>query len=136
MLFRSSYSVALDWILCNALTSLSSPEGTSTYLRLSTRPIDQAPFEETRRRLGDEALRQAVIAGGYRLRETQGEASVILATCGPVVPEVLKAAEILSAEGIEAVVLDITSSDRLYNEWRNGLRDATRTARKIGRAHV
>ena len=51
-----SYSVALDWILCNALTSLSSPEGTSTYLRLSTRPIDQAQFDEARRRLGEETL--------------------------------------------------------------------------------
>ena len=37
--------------------------------------------------------------------------------------------------GVEAVVLDITSSDRLYNAWRNGLRDATRTARSSTSPH-
>ena len=42
------------------------------YLRLSTRPIDQAPFEAARARLGDEQLRTDVLAGGYRLVEGAG----------------------------------------------------------------
>jgi pyruvate dehydrogenase E1 component len=56
-------------------------------------------------------------------------AEVLLATCGPVVPEVLRAAELLDAEGVASVVLDVTSPDRLYGEWRRSLRDASRDAR-------
>ena len=33
-----------DWLLCDALDQLAQPDGTSSYLRLSTRPIDQSPF--------------------------------------------------------------------------------------------
>ena len=58
----------------------------------------------------------------------RSRASVILATCGPVVPEVLEAARQLDEEGVSSVVLDLTSSDRLYREWRTQLRDASRTA--------
>jgi pyruvate dehydrogenase E1 component len=46
-----------------------------------------------------------------------------------VVNEVLAAAELLGEEGIDALVLDITSSDRLFRSWRGELRDAARSAR-------
>ena len=50
-------------------TSSRSPNGTSSYLRLSTRPIDQAPFAAALERLGEDELRRQVLAGGYRLLE-------------------------------------------------------------------
>ena len=53
----------------------------------------------------------------------------MLATCGPVVPEVLAAAEALEDEGAPALVLDLTSPDRLYRAWRTGLRAAAADAR-------
>lgn len=130
-----AYSTALDWMLCDSLAALSRPDGTAAYLRLSTRPIDQSPFEEARRRSGETELRTAVLAGGYRLREPDGPADVVLATCGPVVPEVLEAARMLADEGLEALVLDLTSSDLLYRGWRLGLRDATRVAGAAGGSH-
>ena len=40
------YAQALDWLLCDGLARLSGPAAESLYLRLSTRPIDQAPFAE------------------------------------------------------------------------------------------
>ena len=40
-----AYATALDWLLCDGLRRLADPDGDSMYLRLSTRPIDQAPFE-------------------------------------------------------------------------------------------
>jgi pyruvate dehydrogenase E1 component len=52
-----------------------------------------------------------------------------------MVPEVLAAAELLDAEGLPALVLDLTSTDRLYRQWRMGLRDATRDARPAGHDH-
>ena len=42
------------------------------YFRLTTRPIDQAPFEAARARLGDAVLRRQVLAGAYRLVDATG----------------------------------------------------------------
>ena len=102
-----AYATALDWLLCHSLAQLSQSDGTATYLRLSTRPIDQKPFDVARQRIGDDELRAAVLAGGYRLHEPDGPADVVLATCGPVVPEVLGAANVLAEEGLNALVLEI-----------------------------
>jgi pyruvate dehydrogenase E1 component len=130
-----AYARALDWLLCDGLGRLADPDGDSLYLRLSTRPIDQAPFDAAAQRLGDDQLRHDVLAGGYRLREpgggsaSDGRAAVVIATCGPMVPEAIAAAELLDAEGLPALVLDLTSSDRLYRQWRLGRRDAARVGR-------
>jgi len=127
-----AYSRALDWLLCDGVDRLSAPDGNSLYLRLSTRPIDQSGFVAAEERLGSDVLRRHVLNGGYRLREPHGAADVVIATCGPVVPEVLRAADQLESEGVSTLVLDLTSSDRLYREWRGGLRDAARTASSRG----
>jgi pyruvate dehydrogenase E1 component len=131
-----AYATAVDWLLCDGLARLGAPDGTSLYLRLSTRPIDQRPFADAAGRLGEERLRADVLAGGYRLREpSTGETAVVLATCGPVVPEVLAAADALDSEGLPALVLDLTSADRVYHGWRTGLRDAARDARPAAGDH-
>jgi len=130
-----AFATALDWLLCDGLARLADPDGASLYLRLSTRPLDQAPFAAASERPGEEALRADVLAGGYRLGEPSEPAAVVLATCGAVVPEVLAAAELLDGEGVPALVLDLTSPDRLYREWRYGLRDAARQARPAGAEH-
>jgi pyruvate dehydrogenase E1 component len=123
-----AYARALDWLLCDGLADLARPDGTSLYVRLSTRPLDQAPFAAAASRLGDEQLRSDVLAGGYRLREpSTGPAAVVLAACGPVLPEVLAAAVLLEDEGAPALVVDVTSSDRLYRGWRSSLRTAARS---------
>jgi pyruvate dehydrogenase E1 component len=133
-----AFARALDWLLCDGLADLGRPDGGSLYLRLSTRPIDQAPFAAVLAEVGEERLRADVLAGGYRLRAPAadiGPAAVVLATCGPVVPEVLAAAAQLDAEGVPAVVLDVTSSDRLYRGWRQSLRAAARSGRTPGDEH-
>jgi pyruvate dehydrogenase E1 component len=128
-----AYATALDWLLCDGLARLSAPDGESLYLRLSTRPIDQAPFATALQREGEAALRRHVLAGGYRLREPDaddgtGAPIVVLAACGPVVPEVVLAADRLSGEGVRAVVLDLTSPDRLYRGWKQALDGAVQNA--------
>jgi pyruvate dehydrogenase E1 component len=131
-----AYAMALDWLLCDGLARLGTSDGTSLYLRLSTRPIDQRPFAAAGDRLGEERLRADVLAGGYRLREpASGATGIVLATCGPVVPEALAAADALEAEGLPALVLDLTSPDRLYHGWRTTLRDAAREARPASDDH-
>jgi pyruvate dehydrogenase E1 component len=105
----------------------------SYYFRLTTRGIDQAPFQAARERLGDAILRRQVLAGAYRLVDA-GEAAadgappVYLVGCGAVLPEVLQAAAELADEGIAATVIDVTSADRLYRAWQRTLRQGVRTA--------
>jgi len=125
-----AYGTEVDWLLCDALERLSLPDGTSTYLRLSTRPIDQSPFGEALERHGEDSLRQNVIAGGYRLRDAppDGRPAVTLVTTGAMAPEALAAAEELDDEGVQASVIHLTSPDRAYQSWRAGYATAARTA--------
>ncbi len=128
------FAQPLDWLLCDGLRRLGAPDGDSLYLRLSTRPIDQAPFAAAADRLGTDRLRADVLAGGYRLIEAPdahaGAPAVVIATCGAVLPEAVHAAGALAAEGVAYTVLDVVSPDRLYREWRSELRAAGRGARR------
>jgi pyruvate dehydrogenase E1 component len=143
-----AYAVALDWLLCGALQSVAAAatrdarpgeagpgqaETGSYYFRLTTRGIDQAPFQAARERLGDAILRRQVLAGAYRLVDASeaaagGAPPVYLVGCGAVLPEVLQAAAELAEEGIAATVVDVTSADRLYRAWQRTLRQGVRTA--------
>ncbi len=145
-LLEPAYGVCLDWLLCDALGRIStgpSPAAAASstvaeheekgayYFRLTTRPIDQEPFEAARRRMGDALLRRQVLAGAYRLvvaAVEPGMPQVSLAASGAVMPEVLEAARELASEGIAAHVVDVTSLDRLYGAWQRTLRQAIRTA--------
>lgn len=115
-----TYARELEWILLDHLSSMQKPDGESLYLRLTTKPVAQAPFAELIERRGEEAVRRDVLAGAYWLREPSSEPdSVILATCGAIVPEVLAAAEQLAdEEGVHAGVLCLSSPDRTYRDWR------------------
>lgn len=117
-----AYATEVDWLLCDAIDQLSQPEGTSTYLRLSTRPLDQGPFGAAIERVGEHALRSQVLAGGYRLRDgtPDGRPGVTIVTTGAMAPEALTAAAELDLEGVQATVLHVTSPDRLFSSWRAG----------------
>ncbi len=142
-----AYATALDWLLCGALQGIATAnaaalgptrDGTpvmedgSYYFRLTTRGLDQQPFQAARDRLGDAVLRRQVLAGAYRLVDAgppaNGAPMVHLAGSGAVLPEVLAAAAELGEEGIAANVVDITSADRLYRAWQRTLRQGVRTA--------
>ncbi|MGB2567476.1 transketolase-like TK C-terminal-containing protein [Micromonospora citrea] len=140
-----AYAASLDWLLCDALGQIAggaTPAATAApaedgayYFRLSTRPIDQAPFEAARARISDAVLRRQVVAGAYRLVDAHqayphlADAPVVtLAGSGAVLPEVLAAAAELAEEGIAAHVVDVTSLDRLYRAWQRTLRQGVRTA--------
>lgn len=132
--FEPAYAAALDWLLCDALARIAAAEdGASAYFRLTTRPLDQAPFEAARERIGNDSLRCQVLVGGYRLIDASrlaesGAPVVHLAASGAVLPEVLLAAAELQQEGVAANVVDVTSLDRLYSGWRRELHDNVRQA--------
>ena len=131
--FEPAYATEVDWLLCDALDQLSRPGGTSGYLRLSTRPIDQAPFASVLATLGEERLREHVVLGGYRLVDgaDDGRPAVTIATTGVMAPEAIAAARELDAEGVQASVIHLTSPDRVFRSWRNGFTRSAATAREV-----
>jgi pyruvate dehydrogenase E1 component len=132
------YARELEWLLLDALRRLHEPEGEALYLRLSTKPIDQAPFTRAVQARGDESLRADVLAGGFRLREpgSRGE-RVVIAACGTIVPEALAAAELLAEdEGVEAAVIVLSSPDRLYRGWREARLGPLRDGSPPGPSHL
>ncbi len=120
--YELAFAREVEWVLLEALRQCCDrAHGSSTYLRLSTKGIDQALLEPAVRRYGEESLRLQVLAGGYRLMEGRGlvpgadDADVVqLATTGAMVPETVEAARLLATEGIAANVLNLTSPDRLF----------------------
>ncbi|MEM7118769.1 MAG: 1-deoxy-D-xylulose-5-phosphate synthase N-terminal domain-containing protein [Chloroflexota bacterium] len=129
--YEPCFAQELAWMLLEAIGEcLDRENGHASYFRLSTKPIDQTPFEQAKARLGAERLRAQVLAGGYRLRDWRSVEDVDksylvhLVTTGVMVPEVLAAADELAAEGIPANVINITSPRRLYDSWRENGRFA------------
>lgn len=128
--YEPCYAREVEWIMLEALRQCCDRKyGNATYLRLSTRPIDQEIFETALQRIGVAQLRKQVLAGGYRLidwRDNGEEQTgtippylVHLAASGAIVPEVLAAAVYLQNEGLSVNVLNLTSPRRLFETWRN-----------------
>jgi pyruvate dehydrogenase E1 component len=133
-----SFATEVDWLLCDALDRLSRPAGTSTYLRLSTRPVNQAPFAAALQRLGETTLRDHVVEGGYRLIDAPPDdrPGVTLVTTGAMAPEAVNAAAILDDEGVQASVIQLTSPDLVYRSWRTAFAAAVAAATTRRRASV
>jgi pyruvate dehydrogenase E1 component len=125
---------ALDWLMCDAVRRIADgpavDEGAYDF-RLTTRPIDQAPFDRAKARLGSAVLRRQVLSGAYLLHDASpavegdpahAEPQVLLVASGAVMPEVLAASAELAEEGILASVVDVTSGDRLYAAWQRTIR--------------
>jgi pyruvate dehydrogenase E1 component len=133
------FATEVDWLLCDALAQLGTSDGESTYLRLSTRPIDQAPFAAAVDRFGEERLRKLVLAGGYELASYGDDerVGVTLVTTGVMAPEALAAAEALAGEGVASTVLHLTSPDRIYRAWQGRYRRAVASATAVrGPSHL
>lgn len=111
-----AFATEVDWLMCDAMNRLADPNGESCYLRLSTRPIDQMPFDRALKRHGAEKLRKMVLDGGYRLKPAlvDGRDGVTIVTTGTMVPEALAASAILGEEGVVSSVIHLTSPDRVY----------------------
>ncbi len=129
-----AYGLEVDWLLCDALRRLAEPDGDSTYLRLSTLPVDQSPLAEALERRGTEAVRADAVAGAHRLVEPAPDDDrprVVLAASGVAVHRAVEAARTLDDEGVAASVIDMTSPDRLFRRWQRSRRRAVRSGRRL-----
>jgi len=112
--WEPAFGQDLEWILLHALSLLGHDRGSSSYLRLSTRPIEQALARVPDDPGARETRRRHVLAGGYRLREADRVPDVTLAGMGAIMPELLAAADELSGDGVAVDVLCLTSADLLF----------------------
>ncbi|HEV2528429.1 MAG TPA: transketolase C-terminal domain-containing protein [Thermomicrobiales bacterium] len=134
--YEPAFGREVDWVLLDGMRHcLDREHGLSTYLRLSTKTIDQSLFAEPLARFGEDELRRQVLAGGYRLidrtvatPDLPAADTVTIAAGGIMVPEAVEAARLLQAEGVAVNVINVTSADQLYRAARDGrsalLRDA------------
>jgi pyruvate dehydrogenase E1 component len=111
------------------ITCLPDHLGGSIYLRLSTRPIEQASREMT------PALEADVISGAYWLRRPGPNAQVVIAFTGAVAPEAIRATGLMSEDRRDVGLLAITSPDRLHAGWSAAER-ARQDGRLDARSHV
>ncbi len=122
--YEPAFAQEVEWIMLDALRALHDREhGASAYLRLSTRSIDQAPFNRFLAGRDESEVRRRVLAGGYRLIDRSAERDysvgdnvVHLFAVGAMVQEALTAAGELERDGIFANVFVVTSADRLFHQ--------------------
>jgi pyruvate dehydrogenase E1 component len=124
--YEPTFAQEVIWIMEEGIRGIQEPrDGFATYLRLSTRPVDQQLAEPVRQRLGEVEWRRQVISGGYRLLEASACSDLpadappvnVVAT-GAVVPEAIAAVRMLQHEEVAANLIVVTSPDRLWGEVR------------------
>jgi pyruvate dehydrogenase E1 component len=115
--YEPAFAIDVEWTLLACLAQLGKPNGTSAYLRLSTRPVDQTLAAVPADPAARERRRRQVVAGAYRLRRAHNP-QVTIAAMGALVSEALTAAERLDALGAAADVICVTSPGLLFNALR------------------
>jgi pyruvate dehydrogenase E1 component len=120
--YEPAFALDVEWTLLAAMAQLGKPGGQSAYLRLSTRPVDQALAAVPTDPVARERRRRNVVAGAYLLRRAERPA-ITLCSMGALIPEALTAADRLHALGFPADVICLTSPDLLFRavQARRGL---------------
>ena len=118
--FEPAFAVEVTWCLLDGLSRLGRPDGSSTYLRLSTAPVDQSLAAVPTDPAARERRRRGVVGGGYLLRRAAGRPRVTIAAVGAAVPAAMAAADRLDALGVPADVVVVTSADLLFRATQGG----------------
>src|SRR5436305_4548094 len=104
---------------------LRDETGGSSYLRLSTRPIEQI------KRTITPELRQSIIDGAYWMRRPGPNCQVVVAYTAAVAPEAIEAIGLVGEDRRDVGLLAVTSADRLNAAWT-----AAQRAREHGLVHA
>lgn len=122
--FADEVALMMGW----AFAHMQADGGSSVYLRLTTRVIEQVAREGS-------AWENDAIAGAYWLREPSGKADAVIAYCGAVAPEALAAWDALKDDIPGLGLLAVTSPDRLHRDW-SAQRAARWTGTPQGPSHI
>ncbi len=104
--FADEVALLMQW----AFAHMQAEDGSSVYLRLTTRQIEQ----QVR---ADDSWEADAIAGAYWLREPAPGARAAIAYSGAVAPEAMAAWEQLQDDLPGLGLLAVTSPDRLHRDW-------------------
>jgi len=123
--YEPAFAIEVEWTLLEAISRMGRPGGSSSYLRLSTRPVDQTLAAVPSDPAARERRRRQVLAGAYTLRPVK-RPQVQLVGMGAMITEALEAADRLTESGVRAEVVCVTSPSRLFEamQARRGLCDA------------
>lgn len=119
--FEPAYADEVALIMHWAFGQMQDADGSSAYIRLTTRAIAQLERE-------NDSWESDALAGAYWLREPSAGCEAAIAYCGAVAPEALSAWEQLEADIPGLGLLAVTSPDRLHRDW-----SAARAARWSGK---
>jgi pyruvate dehydrogenase E1 component len=108
--YEPAFADELAAMMEEAFRLIDDPGGESTYLRLSTRSIEQVER-------GDQSWREGALGGGYWLREPGPNAEAAIVAMGAVMPEALAAWEVLHDDVRGLGLLAVTSPDLLHRGW-------------------
>ncbi|MCJ2180765.1 transketolase [Novosphingobium album (ex Hu et al. 2023)] len=108
--FEPAYADELTAMMRWAFDHMQQPEGSSVYLRLSTRAIPQIARESGN-------WEADALKGGYWLRKPEPGAEAAIVFTGVVAPEVLQAWEQLREDMPGLGLLNVTSADLLHRGW-------------------
>ncbi|MSO93825.1 MAG: transketolase [Rhodospirillales bacterium] len=110
--FEPAFGDELAEIMRWSFEHMQAPGGGSVYLRLSTRKIAQPERAMTA------ALARDIAAGAYWRERPRDDAPAAIVYQGAIAPEAQAAFERLKAANTEVGLLAVTSSDRLFQDWR------------------
>ena len=117
LMFEPTYADELEIILRYSFSYMQDENGSSVYIRLSTRNINQI-----QRKL-EPSNEKDILSGGYWLKKSSKKSDVIIVFAGVMAPEVLEAAEIMKEDELNISILSVTSNDRLYKNWKQTHKD-------------
>jgi pyruvate dehydrogenase E1 component len=134
--YEPCFGQELEWIMLAAMEKIRLREE-STYLRLTSKRVNQDLFKPPSDPAALERLRLQVLAGAYRQidrsRETgymQGANVVNIMACGAMVPEAIEASDLLLEEGVFANVINVTGPGPLYRQFQDSVRATIRSERR------
>ncbi|WP_308169685.1 transketolase-like TK C-terminal-containing protein [Acrocarpospora catenulata] len=114
--YEPAFALDTEWTLLASLARLGRPDGSSAYLRLSTRPVEQSLAAVPADPAARERRRRQVVAGAYPLRRADADTPALtIAAMGATMPEALAAAERLESLGIPVDVVCVTSPGLLFD---------------------
>ena len=126
--YEPCFGQELEWILLAGLEKIRLREE-STYLRLTSKRVDQGLFNLAPESGNPERLRSQVLGGAYRLLDRSGEQGygseynvVNVFASGAMVPEAVAASDRLLEEGVFANVINVTGPGPLYRRFQESVR--------------
>jgi len=120
--FDPAWADEVALMMAHAFETMQQPDGSSVYLRLSTRSIPQIARE-------NDDWKADALKGGYWLKQPGDNAEAAIVFTGVVAPEALAAWEELAEDMPGLGLLNVTSPDLLHRGW-----SASKAARWKGQA--